>query len=281
MAHQRSLTVGDWFRDLHPLQQALLAGCFTWFVTAAGAALVFVTTSISRRLLDAMLGFAAGVMIAASVWSLIIPGLERSTELDVPEWLPVTVGFLLGAFFLLAFDKLLPHLHLDEPIQAAEGLHTTWRRTTLLITAITLHNVPEGLAVGVAFGAAAELTGAEAEALLASAITLALGIGLQNFPEGLAVAMPLRGAGMNRVRAFMYGQLSAGVEPVAAVIGAALTLLIAPALPYTLGFAAGAMIFVVVEELIPGSHENGHNDWATLGAVGGFTVMMILDVSLG
>jgi ZIP family zinc transporter len=271
----------DWFRELNPILQALLAGCFTWFVTAVGAALVFVTTSISRRLLDAMLGFAAGVMIAASVWSLIIPAIERSEELELPAWLPVTIGFLLGAFFLLVFDKLLPHLHPDEPAQAAEGLHTAWQRTTLLIMAITLHNVPEGLAVGVAFGAAAELAGAEGEALLASATTLAIGIGLQNFPEGIAVSVPLRGAGLSRTRSFTYGQLSASVEPLAAVLGAALTLLIAPALPYALGFAAGAMIFVVVEELIPGSHGNAHDDWATLATIGGFTVMMILDVALG
>jgi ZIP family zinc transporter len=268
----------DWFRDLDPIAQAVLAGCFTWGVTALGAALVFVVRDMSRALLDAMLGFAAGVMIAASVWSLLIPAIELAEAQGQAGWPQAAVGFLLGGLCLRGADAFLPHLHLFFPIEEAEGRKTAWRRVTLLVLAITLHNIPEGLAVGVAFGAAAE---GDAGATLAAAVTLALGIGLQNFPEGIAVAMPLRGEGVSRPRSFWYGQLSAAVEPVAAGLGAAAVLLIEPVLPYALAFAAGAMIFVVVEELIPESQRNGHTDLATAGTVIGFTTMMILDVALG
>ena len=268
----------DWFRDLDSVVQALLAGGFTWLVTAAGAATVFLARRPPRRLLDALLGFAAGVMIAASVWSLLIPAMELSADLSLPDWLPATVGFLAGGAFLRLADRLLPHLHLDRAMNGAEGLSTPWQRTTLLVLAITLHNIPEGLAVGVAFGAIG-LTGGEAT--LGAAVALAVGIGLQNFPEGLAVAMPLRREGISRRRSFWFGQLSASVEPAAAAIGAAAVVVIEPVLPYALAFAAGAMIYVVVEELIPESQAGGHADIATVGTLFGFTAMMILDVALG
>ena len=265
-------------KSLHPVLQALLATCFTWFVTALGAAAVFATKHMSRKLLDAMLAFAAGVMIAASCWSLLIPSIEMSGGGSVPQWFPAAAGFLLGGAFLRLVDRILPHLHLNAPKTEAEGLSTQWKRTTLLILAITLHNIPEGLAVGVAFGAvAAGLPSAS----LAGALALALGIGIQNFPEGMAVAMPLRREGMSRPKAFWYGQLSGVVEPIAGVIGAAVVLVAQPVLPYALAFAAGAMIFVVVEEVIPEAERGGNTDVATAGAMIGFTIMMILDVALG
>jgi ZIP family zinc transporter len=263
---------------LSPILQALLATGFTWAVTALGAATVFFTKQVSRKTLDTMLGFAAGVMLAASYWSLLAPAIEMSEGGSLPQWLPAAIGFLLGAFFVSGVDKLLPHLHLDMPIEAAEGIKTTWQRSVLLILAITLHNIPEGLAVGVAFGAVAA---GIPEADLAGAVALAIGIGLQNFPEGLAVAVPLRREGLSRWKSFWYGQASALVEPVAGVLGAGVVLIARPILPYALSFAAGAMIFVVVEELIPESQSGSHTDLATLGAILGFTVMMVLDVALG
>jgi ZIP family zinc transporter len=266
------------FFSLHPVIQALLASVFTWGVTALGAATVFLTRTVGRRLLDSMLGFAAGVMVAASYWSLLAPAIEMAEEDSLPAWLPATVGFLAGGLLLAGFDKLLPHLHLDERLEDAEGMKTTWQRSVLLVLAITLHNFPEGLAVGVAFGAAA--AGIPA-ASVAGAVALAIGIGLQNFPEGVAVAMPLRGEGMSAKKSFLYGQASALVEPVAAVIGAAAALASRPILPYALSFAAGAMIYVVVEELIPESHQGHHADLATYSAMVGFAVMMTLDVALG
>jgi ZIP family zinc transporter len=264
--------------NFHPVLQALFATLFTWGVTALGASSVFLTRTLSRKVLDVMLGFAAGVMVAASYWSLLAPSIELSADLGVPQWLPALVGFLLGAAFLRGADMLLPHVHLFLPVESAEGIKTTWKRTILLILAITLHNFPEGLAVGVAFGAAASgLPGAT----IAGAIALAIGIGLQNFPEGVAVAMPLRREGVSRLKSFWYGQLSAVVEPVAGVLGAAAVLLMRPLLPYALAFAAGAMIFVVVEEVVPEAQCNGHGDLATMGAIVGFAVMMVLDVALG
>lgn len=265
-------------RNLHPILQALLATGFTWGVTALGAAAVFTTKNVSRKLLDGMLGFAAGVMIAASYWSLLAPAIEMSEGGPVPVWVPAVVGFLLGAVFLRLIDMVLPHLHLGLPMEKAEGLKTTWQRTVLLILAITLHNFPEGLAVGVAFGAAA--AGLPA-ASVAGAIALAIGIGLQNFPEGMAVAMPLRREGLSPLKSFWYGQLSAIVEPIAGVLGAAAVLIARPILPYALSFAAGAMIFVVVEEVIPESQCGGNPDLATMGSMVGFAVMMLLDVALG
>jgi ZIP family zinc transporter len=268
----------QWFTDLAPIAQALLAGGFTWSLTAAGAAIVLLYRDFPRSVLDSMLGFAAGVMIAASFFSLLLPALEMAETAGVAPWVPATIGFLAGALFLRATDSVLPHLHPFLPITEAEGIQTTWQRATLLVLAITLHNIPEGLAVGVAFAAAhLDLAGG---ASLAGAIALALGIGLQNFPEGMAVSMPLRQAGVSRARSFWFGQLSAVVEPVAAALGAAAVLLIRPLLPYALAFAAGAMIYVVVEELIPEAQHEGRADLATSGTIVGFAVMMFLDVAL-
>lgn len=268
----------DFFQNLHPVLQAFIATCFTWGVTALGAAAVFMAKELSQKTLDGMLGFAGGVMIAASYWSLLAPALEMSEGKGIPAWFPAAVGFLVGGIFLRGADAILPHLHLDFPTEEAEGIRTSWRRSTLLILAITLHNIPEGLAVGVAFGAVA--AGLPA-ATLAGAVALAIGIGIQNFPEGLAVSMPLRREGMSRLKSFWYGQLSATVEPIAAVIGAGAVILARPILPYALAFAAGAMIFVVVEELVPESQRGGNTDIATMGAMIGFTVMMVLDVAFG
>ncbi len=268
--------------NYHPVLLALAAGLFTWGMTALGAATVFLGRDLPRAWLDAMLGFAAGVMIAASVWSLLLPAIELADRAGQIAWLPAAVGFLLGGAFLRLVDRYLPHLHLFEPDEAAEGLSTTWHRTTLLIIAITLHNLPEGLAVGVAFGAAHVLAGGEqAAALLAGAVTLAIGIGLQNLPEGAAVSMPLRREGLSPARSFFFGQLSALVEPLGAVFGAAAVLVVQPVLPYALAFAAGAMIFVVVEEIIPESQSSGNGDVATFGVMIGFALMMVLDVALG
>jgi len=266
--------------NLPVLVQALLGTGFTWFMTALGAATIFLGRNLGRKTLDWMLGFAAGVMIAASYWSLLAPAIALAEENgDGPAWVPAVVGFLLGGAFLRGLDLVLPHLHLNMPITESEGLPTTWRRTTLLVLAITLHNIPEGLAVGVAFGAAAfgDIPGAT----LAGAVALAMGIGIQNFPEAMAVSMPLRRAGMSRMRSFWYGQLSGIVEPVAGVLGAVAVLQSRAVLPYALAFAAGAMIFVVVEELIPEAHSEGHADIATFGTMIGFAVMMTLDVALG
>ena len=269
------------FGALHPVLQALLAGLFTWGMTALGAAAVFLAKEPPRAFLDAALGFAAGVMIAASFFSLLLPGIELAEARGTPGWLPAVTGFLAGGAFLRLVDRYLPHLHLFAPTEAAEGLATSWRRTTLLVIAITLHNLPEGLAVGVAFGAAHLEGGQAAEALLAGAIALAVGIGLQNFPEGAAVSVPLRREGLDAGRAFFFGQLSGAVEPVAAVVGAAGVLLVQSFLPYALAFAAGAMIYVVVEEIIPEAQSSGNGDVATLGVMLGLAAMMFLDVALG
>ena len=268
----------EYLAELNPVWQALLATLFTWFVTALGAALVFFTWTVNRRLLDGMLGMAAGVMIAASFWSLLAPAIELSAELGGPSWLPATIGFLSGGVFLWAADKILPHLHEGLAMAEAEGIKTSWQRSTLLVLAITLHNIPEGLAIGVAFGAAANgISGAT----LGGAVALAIGIGLQNFPEGTAVAMPLRREGMSVWKSFFYGQLSAVVEPMAAVLGAFAVMMMRPILPYALSFAAGAMIFVVAEELIPEAQRKGDTDIPTVGVMGGFAIMMVLDVALG
>jgi len=266
------------FLTLNPILQAFLATVFTWGMTALGASVIFLSKTINRKLLDMMLGFAGGVMIAASFWSLLSPAIEMAENDGQIAWLPAAVGFLAGGAFLFGVDKLLPHLHLNLAIDEAEGVKTTWRRSVLLVLAITLHNIPEGLAVGVAFGAVA--SGIQ-EALVPGAIALAVGIGLQNFPEGLAVSAPLRREGMSRLKSFFYGQASGMVEPIAGVIGALAVIVMRPILPYALGFAAGAMIFVVVEELIPESQASDNSDLATIGLLLGFTVMMILDVALG
>ncbi len=266
------------FIGLSPVVQALLATLFTWGVTALGAAAVFLTKEVSKKLLDSMLAFAGGVMIAASYWSLLAPAIEMSEGKGIPSWIPPAVGFLAGGIFMRAIDMVLPHLHIGLERSDAEGIQTSWRRSTLLVLAITLHNIPEGLAVGVAFGA---LAYGLPTASLAGAVSLALGIGLQNFPEGFAVSMPLRREGVSPRKCFMMGQMSAVVEPIAGVIGAWAVMIAQPILPYALAFAAGAMIFVVVEEVIPEAQRSGETNITTMAAMLGFTIMMILDVALG
>lgn len=267
----------EWFVSLPAVVQALLAGLFTWGVTALGAGLVFLTTDVSRRALDAMLGFSGGVMLAASFWSLLAPAIEMSEAGSLPAWLPAAVGFFLGGACIWAIDKVLPHLHLGFPTEEAEGVRSSWKRAVLLVTAITMHNVPEGLAVGVAFGG---VIAGMPSASIAAAVALAIGIGIQNFPEGAAVSIPLRREGVSKLKSFWYGQLSGAVEPVAAVLGAVAVVVAAPILPYALAFAAGAMIYVVVEELIPESQRAGNVDLSTVALMVGFTVMMALDVAL-
>ncbi len=268
----------DYFESINPILAAFYATLFTWGLTAAGAALVFLFKSTNRAVMDGMLGFTGGVMVAASFWSLLAPGIEMSPGEGFVKVIPAAVGFLMGALFLFGLDKVLPHLHINFKESEAEGVKTPWHKTTLLTLAITMHNIPEGLAVGVLFGGvAAGFDGAT----IGGAVALALGIGLQNFPEGFAVSMPLRRQGLTRRRSFMYGQASALVEPIAAVLGAWAVLTFQPILPYALAFAAGAMIFVVVEEVIPETQQDKHSDVAVMGFIGGFIVMMTLDVGLG
>jgi ZIP family zinc transporter len=268
-----------YFTGVGPVYAALIATVFTWLLTAAGASLVFLFKDIKRSVLDVMLGFTGGVMVAASFWSLLNPAIEMSERmLPDMKWLPAAVGFLAGAMFIFALDRYMPHLHLNFGEEEKEGMKTQFRKTTLLILAITLHNIPEGLAVGVLFGAAAE---GMPEASIPGAIALAIGIGIQNFPEGLAVAVPLRRLGVSRLKSFWYGQLSAIVEPFAGVLGAFAVIYMQPVLPFALAFAAGAMIYVVVEEVIPETQRDRFTDVSVLGFIGGFLVMMILDVALG
>jgi ZIP family zinc transporter len=270
--------VYHFLNKIGPIWSALIATTFTWFLTALGASLVFFFKEINRRTLDTMLGFTGGVMVAASFWSLLAPAIEMSEGGSLPSWFPPAVGFLLGALFLFCLDKYIPHLHINFNKNESEGVKTDWHRTTLLVLAITLHNIPEGLAVGVAFGAvAADLPHAE----IGAAVALAIGIGIQNFPEGTAVSVPLRREGLSRWKSFMWGQSSALVEPVAGVIGAIAVIYMQPILPYALAFAAGAMIYVVVEEVVPETQRDKYTDFATMGFVAGFLVMMILDVGLG
>ena len=269
----------QWFVEQSPVMQAFLATLFTWGVTAAGAAAVYVKRSIDRKLLDGMLGFAAGVMIAASFWSLLNPGIEMAESMGQIPWLTAVIGFMAGGIFMRLADKFLPHLHGGLKHDDAEGIETSWQRSTLLVLAITLHNIPEGLAVGVAFGA---VGAGLPSATIGGAIALAIGIGLQNFPEGTAVSMPLRREGMSQHKAFLLGQASGVVEPIAGVIGALFVMNMQSILPYALCFAAGAMIFVVVEELIPESQRTSANiDFVTMTTMVGFSVMMLLDVALG
>ncbi len=269
----------------NPILQALVGGLFTWGLTALGASLVFFFKSANRKILDASLGFTGGVMIAASFWSLLNPAIEfveKQSEAgmtDLPSFLPPAIGFFLGALFLYLLDKKIPHLHLFKKIEEAEGPKSDLKKTELLVLAIAIHNIPEGLAVGVAFGAVAQ--GMDIGFTLGGAIALAIGMGLQNAPEGFAVSMPMRRAGFSRFKSWQWGQLSAIVEPIFAVIGAAIVMAVYPVLPYALAFAAGAMIFIVVEEVIPESHSGGNADIATMGLIGGFIVMMCLDVALG
>ena len=281
-----SIYLESFFKSLgNPVLQALVGGLFTWFLTAIGASLVFFFKSSNRKVLDTALGFTGGVMIAASFWSLLSPAIEavaKQQELgytSMPIWFAPAVGFLLGALFLYYLDKKVPHLHLFQPKNQAEGPKTNLKKTELLVLAIALHNIPEGLAVGVAFGAAFGDLGIGPG--LGGAIALAIGMGIQNAPEGFAVAMPLRRQGFSKFKSWQWGQLSAIVEPIFAVIGAAIVMSVYPILPYALAFAAGAMIFIVVEEVIPESQSGGNTDLATMGLIAGFIIMMILDVSLG
>jgi ZIP family zinc transporter len=269
----------DFIQQFNPVVQALIATLFTWGVTALGAALVFFTKKVNPKVMDSMLGFAAGVMIAASFWSLLAPGIEMAEEIGHTPWLTAAIGFMGGGLFMRLTDRLLPHLHPGFDMKQSEGIKTSWQRSTLLVLAITLHNIPEGLAVGVAFGAvAANLS----SATIGGAVALAIGIGLQNFPEGAAVSLPLRREGMGLTKSFLAGQASGLVEPIAGVLGAAFVLNMRGVLPYALCFAAGAMIFVVVEELIPESQRNEKNvDLVTMATMAGFGVMMVLDVALG
>ncbi|PZD77474.1 ZIP family metal transporter [Mesonia sp. K7] len=268
----------SYFETLDPVLAALYATLFTWGLTALGASLVFVFKSVNRALFDGLLGFTGGVMVAASFWSLLSPAIDMSPGEGFEKVVPSFVGFFLGALFLFGLDKVLPHLHINFKMSEKEGIKTPWHKTTLLTLAITLHNIPEGLAVGVLFGAAG--LGIEG-ATIGGAVALAMGIGLQNFPEGFAVAVPLRRQGLSRFKSFNYGQLSAIVEPVAAVLGAYAVMTFQPILPYALAFAAGAMIFVVVEEVIPESQQANYTDIATMGFILGFLIMMTLDVGLG
>ena len=268
----------NFFTNFSPVIQALFATIFTWGLTALGAAGVFLAKDIHPRTLNGMLGFASGVMIAASYWSLLAPAIAMSEGGAMPSWLPAVVGFLLGGAFLYAVDRVLPHLHIQAlAVGETEGLKTSWQRSVLLTLAITLHNLPEGLAVGVAFGAAAISI---SDTSITSAIALAIGIGIQNFPEGLAVSVPLRREGLSRWKSFMLGQASGMVEPLAGMLGAAAVFFIQPLLPYALAFAAGAMIYVCVEELIPTAQAGKYSDVSTLGVMLGFAVMMLLDVAL-
>ena len=266
----------EFFKDTNPVLGAFYATLFTWGLTALGASLVFFIKKLNRALLDGLLGFTGGVMVAASFWSLLAPGIEMSSGEGIFKVLPAAIGFGFGALFIFGLDKILPHIHIN--FKESEGIKTPWRRTTLLVLAITLHNIPEGLAVGVLFGGVAA---GVPEASITGAVALALGIGIQNFPEGIAVSMPMRRQGISRFKSFWYGQLSAIVEPFAAIFGALAVTFFTPILPYALAFAAGAMIFVVVEEVIPETQQDKNTDIATLGFILGFIVMMTLDVSLG
>ncbi|WP_418128359.1 ZIP family metal transporter [Staphylococcus sp. HKU1] len=272
--------MSEFFQNLPPYVQALIAGIITWLLTALGAAGVFMFRRINDKVLNSMQGFAAGIMIAASFWSLLQPAIEYGKHSAIP-WLPAAIGFLLGGLFIRGLDLVIPHIHpnTQDSSQYQEGVGTKkLNKNTLLVLAITLHNVPEGLSIGVAFGGVVSGNG---QATLLGALSLAIGIGIQNIPEGAALSMPIRAAGASRWKAFNYGQVSAIVEPIFATIGAAAVLVITPMLPYALAFAAGAMIFVVVEELIPDSQASNNTDLATLSLMVGFTIMMVLDVALG
>jgi ZIP family zinc transporter len=262
--------------NIHPVVLALIAGLVTWGMTALGAAVVFVSKEINRKFLDVMLGFAAGVMSAAVYWSMLAPAIEIARSRHMLPWLVLSIGFLSGGIFLRIIDRILPHLEFDFPIEKAEGIKTSWQQTTLLVLAMTLHNIPEGLAIGIAFGA---ISVGCPSATLQAAVALAIGIGIQDIPEGLAVSLPLRRRGISPLKSFWYGQLSGIVEPLASIIGAAAVISSQSILPYTLAFAAGAMFFIVVEEIIPESQRGGHPDLATMGTIVGFVVMMILDLA--
>lgn len=263
--------------ELSPIILALIGTCFTFLITSAGAAMVFfVRNGVNQRIQHGFLGFAAGVMIAASVWSLLIPAIDIAEAQGLVGWIPAGGGFVIGGVFLFILDKLLPHLHIES--DTPEGIKSSFKRTTMLVLAVTLHNIPEGMAVGLSFGVAAQ---SGSPAALTSAFALALGIGLQNFPEGAAISLPLKNEGFSTTKSFVYGALSGIVEPIAGVIGVMLIGSVTGIMPWMLAFAAGAMIYVVVEELIPESQSTEHSHAGTIGTMLGFLIMMILDVALG
>lgn len=264
---------------LRALMWAALGCGFTWLMTTAGSAMVFLVRADRKNMHHIFLGFAAGVMVAASMWSLLEPAIEQATTQGVPGWIPAAGGFILGVMFLLGLDSLLPHLHPEAP--EPEGIKTSWKRTTLLVSAVTLHNIPEGMSVGLLFAMAAQAQAAQAATYLGMAFALAIGIGLQNFPEGAAVSLPLAQEGMSKGKAFVMGSLSGIVEPVFGILVVLVSAQITPFMPWFLAFAAGAMIYVVVEELIPESHLGNHSNVGTLGFIAGFILMMVLDVALG
>lgn len=268
----------DLFQNYNPILQSFIAGIFTWLLTGLGSLFIFIKKDFSQKLFDAMLGFAGGVMIAASFWSLLEPAIEMSSHLNNLSWFPAFLGFFLGALFLRLVDKILPHLHMGFSNQELEGIRTSWQRSVLLVLAITIHNIPEGLAIGVAIGAAyLNLP----DATLLGAIALTFGIGIQNIPEGFAVSISLYREKISRFNSYFWGHMSGIVEPIASVFGAMAVIWLRSLLPYALSFAAGAMIFVVVEEVIPESQRNGNTDLSTTGTIIGFLTMMILDVSFG
>ena len=256
----------------------ILTGLLIPFLgTILGASTVFLLKDkLNKKIEKILLGFASGVMIAASVWSLIIPSIEMAEEQGIIAWIPATVGFLLGMAFLLILDSIIPHMHLES--DKPEGVKSKLKKSTMLVLAVTLHNIPEGMAVGVLF---AGVINGNTGVTLTGALTLAIGIAIQNFPEGAIISMPLKSEGMSKPKAFLYGALSGIVEPIAAIITILLTNVITPILPYLLSFSAGAMIYVVVEELIPESQAGEHSNIGTIGVAMGFVIMMILDVALG
>ena len=262
---------------MNAIAYAALGTGFTFLLTSAGAAVVFFfKNQVGGNIQKGFLGFAAGVMVAASVWSLLIPAISEAEAMGLIGWVPAAIGFVAGGVFLYALDHLLPHLHLEE--KQPEGLSSSWKKTTLLVSAVTLHNIPEGMAVGLAFAMAAQH---QDPAMMSAAMALAIGIGIQNFPEGAAISLPLRREGMSRGKAFVMGSLSGIVEPIFGILVVLVSTQIAPFMPWMLAFAAGAMIYVVVEELIPEAHLGEHSNIGTLGVIAGFVVMMVLDVALG
>lgn len=268
----------EFFKGIGAVQTVLLCTLFTWAMTAVGASIVFTMKNVHRRYFDIMLGFTGGIMLSASFWSLLLPSIQYAEQnLTSARWIPTSLGFLFGALFLYGMDKLTPHLHINFGVEESEGLKTQWHKSTLLILAITLHNIPEGLAIGILVGAAFLENN---DPMLISAIMLTLGIGIQNLPEGLAVSIPLRRYGVSRFKSFWYGQLSAVVEPFAGILGVLAVVYLSALLPYALAFAAGAMIYVVIEEVIPESQRDQYTDQAAIGFILGFTLMMILDTSI-
>ncbi|MCM8801788.1 MAG: ZIP family metal transporter [Candidatus Omnitrophica bacterium] len=263
--------------NLNILLQSLIGGLFTWFITLIGALTIFLNKKSDRKIFDVALGFAGGVMLAASFFSLLLPSIEYSKKLLIPLWFPVSLGFLGGALFLLLFDKIIPHLHINSKIENKEGIKTELPVYFLLVFAITLHNIPEGLAIGVSFGSLKYNNTFEN---FLNSLSLTIGIGIQNFPEGLAVSLPLSTSGISKLKSFILGQLSGLIEPLFALVGAFFVSYFSKILPYALSFAAGAMIYVIIEEVIPETQKEGNIDISTFSFIIGFVIMTILDISI-